>query len=229
MAKAFGRSLTKAHSDKDIKGVTITKNLPNITHQQYANDTILPSESSVKEATILKSIINNYMSVFGQKVNKSKSKIFFVNTDSKLENQICNIMGYKKGSFPCKYLGIELEKGAKSSKIWYNVLKKLESKIGGWKGKWLTKASKKIKIRSVLLAIPTYPLSCLPLPKYLHHKLQLNLRDFLQNDCEESKKLALIKWDKNFKPKEFGGLGIKCWNYKIGNRLLRGGVNQKYN
>ena len=62
MSKAFERSVTKAHNDKDIKGVTVTKNLPNITHQQYADDTILLGESSMKEAIALKSIINNYMS-----------------------------------------------------------------------------------------------------------------------------------------------------------------------
>ena len=87
-------------------------------------------------------------------------------------------MGYKKGVFPCKYLGIELEKGSKSSKIWYNVLDKLNLKINDWKGKWLSKAGKKTKISSILTAIPTYPLSCLPLPKFLNHKLESKLRVF---------------------------------------------------
>ena len=157
----------------------------------------------------VKSIINNYMSASGQKVNDKKSEIFFINTDRKVEDQIFKIMGFKKGLFPCKCLGIELEKGTKSGKIWLNVLDKLESRINDWKGKWLSKAGKKTKISSILTVIPTYPLSCLPLPKYLNHKLESKLRDFLWNDCKESKKLALVKWDKICRPKEFGGLGIK--------------------
>lgn len=39
-------------------------------------------------------------------------------------------MGYKKGTFPCKYLGIELGKGSKSNKAWYNTLNKLDAWIG---------------------------------------------------------------------------------------------------
>lgn len=118
-------------------------------------------------------------------------------------------MGYQKGSFPCKYLGIELEKGEKSNKVWLNIMKKLEARIGYWKDKWLTKAGKSTKIISVLSAIPTYPLSCLSLPKTHFHKIEANLRNFLWNNCEESKKLALIKWDNICRPKECGGLGIK--------------------
>ena len=75
MAEAFGRSFTKDSEKGLIKGVTVTNNVPNITHQQYADDTILPGESSIKEAKAVKLIIKDYMSASGQKVNDSKSEI----------------------------------------------------------------------------------------------------------------------------------------------------------
>ena len=65
-------------------------------------------------------------------------------------------MGYKRGTFPCKNLGIELEKGSKTNKGWHNILEKMDKKIGGWKDKWLTKPSKDIKIKAVLSALRTY-------------------------------------------------------------------------
>ena len=111
-------------------------------------------------------------------------------------------MGFKKGEFPCKYLGIELENGNKRHKVQKQVLSKLDSKIGGWKDKWLTKASKVTKIKVVLSALPIYPLSCLPLPKSINNKLESKLRNFLMKKCDEEKKVALIKWDKISKPKE---------------------------
>ena len=218
MAEAFGRSFSKALVERKLKGVLVTKNVPNITHQQYADDTILPGESSIEEAIAVKNIIDDYMSASGQKVNNTKSEILFMNTDEKLEFQICSIMGYKKGEFPCKYLGIELGKEGRSCKNWNKVIDKLDSKMSDWKGKWLTKAGKRIKISSVLTAIPTYPLSCLPLPKLLQHKIEAKLRNFLWNDCENSNKLALVKWDQISKPKEFGGLGIK--NLQFQNKAL---------
>jgi mannosylglycoprotein endo-beta-mannosidase len=118
MAEAFGRAVTDAYNNQEISGITVASNMPNITHQQYADDTILPGKSTIKEALNLKSIINSYMAASGQKVNKDKSEIYFLNTSKEVENQICKVMGFKKGQFPCKYLGIALEKGANSSKIW---------------------------------------------------------------------------------------------------------------
>ena len=103
--------------------------MPNITHQQFADDTILPGKSEFSEAQTLKNIISTYMEALGQKVNALKSEIFFINTSSEMENQICKIMGYKKGVFPCKYLGIALEKGTKSGKVWDNTHEKLDSKL----------------------------------------------------------------------------------------------------
>lgn len=77
MAEAFGRSLSRALNEGVIKGVTVTKNVPNITHQQYADDTILPGESSIKEVVVVRAIINHYMCTSGQKFNESKSEIFY--------------------------------------------------------------------------------------------------------------------------------------------------------
>ena len=172
MAEAFGRVVTEAYNKRRILGVTVTNNVPNIMHQKFTDDTILLGKSSVQEARSLKNIIKLYMEASGQKFNESKSEIFFINTDRNLEQQICKLMGYKKGSFPCKYLGIALEKGSKSSKVWYNTMEKLDNKLSYWKEKWLTKASKFTKIRSVLSAIPTFPLSCLPLSNQFLHKLK---------------------------------------------------------
>lgn len=197
--------------------------MPNITHQQYADDTILPGKSTIVEASGFKSIINSYMMASGQRVNKDKSEIFFLNTKKDIEDRICEMMGFRKGQFPCKYLGIALEKGSKSCKVWENTIEKLEARIGGWKDKWLSKAGKVTKIGSVLSAIPIYPLSCLPLSKSFRNKLESKLRNFLWKDCVEDKKLALIKWENISKPKTLGGLGIKNleWqNEALGAKLI---------
>ena len=89
MVESFGRATKKAYNNKEMKGVTVTKNIPNITHQQYANDTILPGQSSQKEAVNVKSIIEKYMKASRQKVNEAKSEIFFINMETLVEDQIC--------------------------------------------------------------------------------------------------------------------------------------------
>ena len=46
-----------------------------------------------------------------------------------MENSICQTIGYKKGTFPCKYLGIQLEKGSRNGKSWDLIIGKIEKKI----------------------------------------------------------------------------------------------------
>lgn len=106
-------------------------------------------------------------------------------------------------------MGIALEKGSKSGKVWDNTLKKMDSKLSSLKDRWLTKASKCAKICEVLLAILIYPLSCLPLLKQNLKKFDARMRNFLWNDREKEKKMPLIKWENICKSKALGGLGIK--------------------
>ena len=65
MAEAFGRAVSFAYQARKISGISVTRNLPNITHQQYADDTILPGKSSIQEALGFKNILQNYMDASG--------------------------------------------------------------------------------------------------------------------------------------------------------------------
>ena len=65
MAKTFGRAVADAHKNQKIPGITVTKNMPNIMHQQYVDDTILPGKSTVVEALGIKAIIKSNMEASG--------------------------------------------------------------------------------------------------------------------------------------------------------------------
>lgn len=179
MAEAFGRAVFDGYYNQKIYGIIVARNMPNIIHKQYTNIIILPGRSIVSKALGLKAIIKSYMVVSGQKLNENKSENYFLNTKKEIEDQICKLMGYKKGHFPCKYLIIDLEKGVKSSKVWHNTFKKLDARIRSWKDKWLSKVGKATKISFVSLAIPIYPLSYLPISKSNWLKFEANLRNFL--------------------------------------------------
>lgn len=49
-------------------------------------------------------------------------------------------MGFRKGNFPCKYLGIPIDKDTRSRKVWETLLTKIDTKMENWKGKWLSNA-----------------------------------------------------------------------------------------
>lgn len=163
------------------------------------------------------------MEASGQNINADKLEIFFINTSPETTTQICKITGYKQGSFTYKYLGINLDKTHKNNKDWLSILDKMDTKIGGWRDRWLTKMGKAIKIKVVLSTLPTYPLSCLHLSNIMNQKIVSKLRNFFWDDIKNQKnKRALIKWEELCKPKELGGLGFKnmLWhNQALGVKL----------
>lgn len=65
---------------------------------------ILFGEVSVKEEDIIKSTLNQYEKVLGQKINLEKSKIFFLNTNLYWQRRITNILGISYNKLSMKNL-----------------------------------------------------------------------------------------------------------------------------
>lgn len=64
------------------RGIKIQNFDQRISHCLFADDTLLFGGASLKEARIIDQVVKNYASFSSQKVNKDKSKIFFLNTHS---------------------------------------------------------------------------------------------------------------------------------------------------
>ena len=105
----------------------------------------------------------------GQKIIAEKLEIFFLNTPLEMEEYICNELGYNKGTFPCKYLEIYLEKRVKKNQAWEIILERIDNHRKEWKGKWLTKAGR-TKLKEFLSEICTYQSSCLQIPNNINKK-----------------------------------------------------------
>lgn len=56
MVEAFGREIKKSQKEGKIKGITMAKNILNVTHPHFEDDTYLPGESSIVEVRNLKYI-----------------------------------------------------------------------------------------------------------------------------------------------------------------------------
>lgn len=178
MVETLGKTIDKAHTNNQIKGIKITNGIEPITHQQFADDTMLLGAAKELEARNFKKILTKYSKESGQSLNQAKSEIFFLNTPAQLEIEICIILGYRKGNLPCKYLGLPLDKGQRSKKLWDNILSKVDKKVASWKNKWLSMAGKATLLKTVLSAIPIYQMSCMPLPSGVKEKLDRKLKHF---------------------------------------------------
>ena len=73
----------------------------------------------------------------------------------------------------------------------------------------LNLARRLILTKSVLQAIPTFMMSVFPTSKGILQKIRTMQRDFLWRGAETKKKWALVAWEKVYKPKRKGGLGLQ--------------------
>ena len=100
MVGALGRSITQARMEGAIKGVPKTNGEEPSTHQHFVDDTMLFGEGSGTKAYACKDILGNYTEASSQEINKDKSEIFFFNTSSNLEAQVCAILNFNKVILP---------------------------------------------------------------------------------------------------------------------------------
>lgn len=64
-------------------------------------------------------------------------------------------------------------------------------------------------VKSILNAIPIYPMQCSILPKILCTKMEKICRDFIWHGCDSDQKVHLINWKTIQEGKGEGGLGIQ--------------------
>lgn len=82
-------------------------------------------------------------------------------------------------------------------------------KLKGWKEKLLSQAGCEILIKAVLLAIPTYTMSCFKLPKGLIKDFEILIKKFWWGYRGDQKKIHWVSWEKICQPKSEGGMGFK--------------------
>ncbi|XP_027182092.1 uncharacterized protein LOC113780492 [Coffea eugenioides] len=105
--------------------------------------------------------------------------------------------------------------GRSKRQVFGYIKEKVVSRMRGWKEKVLSQTGKEIMLKSIILALPTYAMSCCKLPKSLCMDLCRQMAKFRWGDSEEAKRIHWISWDKLSEVKGKGGLGfrdLQCFN-----------------
>ena len=108
-----------------------------------------------------------------------------------------------------KYLGLPIYMGRSKSKTFAYIKDRVWKRIQGWKEKLLSKAGKKILIKAVAQAIPTYAMSCFDLTKTLCDDISSIICRFWWSQQENDKKMHWLSRDTLKHRKELGGLGFR--------------------
>ncbi|KAL4370610.1 hypothetical protein AHAS_Ahas06G0083000 [Arachis hypogaea] len=145
----------------------------------------------------------------GLKINYDKSVVIGLNCREETIDEACGILECNKAKLLIRYLGIPLGTNPKRVKTWDPIIKKVEERLKGWEGKFLTKAGKLVLIKVVLNSLPMYYLSMFKNSKAVAAKIISLQSKFFWGKADGGKGMPTVKWSVVQKPKKktrrFGG------------------------
>ena len=115
------------------------------------------------------------------------------------------------GVLPIRYLGMPLVDHRLRIQDWQPVVKKVETRLGGWRARLLSRRSHLILLKAVLAAIPIYYMSIFTMSAGVSRRLKKSMRSFLWRGSQpdEAQGTTLIAWSTVCWPVTQGGLGIR--------------------
>ncbi|GJY16874.1 RNA-directed DNA polymerase, eukaryota, reverse transcriptase zinc-binding domain protein [Tanacetum coccineum] len=181
----------------------------------FADDLMIFCNGDTKSACIIKEVLKEFSDASGLFPNLNKSTLFFGSLNHVEKEGIKNIMQFKEGSLPTKYLRVPLitkRLGIKDCQI---LIDSIRGKTKDWKCKYLSYAGRILLISAVLESTSVYWASVFKLPKTVIKEINGILKRFLWSNGDSAKGKAKVAWKHVCKPKEYGSLGLKDlenWN-----------------
>ncbi|KAF7146289.1 hypothetical protein RHSIM_Rhsim04G0067000 [Rhododendron simsii] len=196
-------------SKKLLYGFRINRHCPVVSHLLFADDSVVYCQATERDCAALYNILELYEAASGQNVNKEKSSVFFSpNIPPEARLTLADRVGISMEAKEAKYLGLPVFLGNSKRELFSYV--KDHSRPNS--------AGREVLIKSVLLTIPSYAMSCFRLPKQLMNQISAEIAKFWWGSKEGERKIHWIKWDKLSRCKGKGGLGFR--DLEVFNRAL---------
>jgi len=161
-------------------------------------------------------ILGTYEVGSGQKVNLSKTSLFFSrNTSMERRAEISKLSGLVESIRLDTYLGLLAGIGKSKVKASNNIKEKVGKKLSNWRYKFLSQAGKEVLLKAVIQAIPTYCMSVFMLPASLCKDLNRLMQSFWWKFMANFSGIHQMSWEKMSRSKKIGGLGFRdlnCFN-----------------
>ena len=194
----------------DLKGFSLCKRGPKLTHFFFANDSLLFCRANLDECSNILKLLGVYEQSSGQKINKEKTALFFSkSTPQATKDSIKGLLSVQELMFYEKYLRLPslVGRGKKAS---FNYIKeRVWRKLQGWEGKLLSQAGREVLIKAIIQAIPSFAMGCFKLPLGLFHEIEAMVKKFWWGQRGDRRKIHWLRWDDLTKSKLVGGLGFR--------------------
>lgn len=114
------------------KGIKLDSKGPTLSHLCFADDTILFSKASLKQAEIISDCLNRFCVASGQRISYNKSQIYFSkNTNHELTEDIANKLNIARREDLGKYLGVPSIHGCVTCSTFSSLLDRMNTRLEG--------------------------------------------------------------------------------------------------
>lgn len=201
---------------QNLAGVPVCNGGSRLTHLLYADDILIFSGTSGAEVSSVNSLIQDYCSWTGQRVNQGKSAVLF----SKLipnwkKNRLARNLGFRKVE-EIEYLGTKLAMRKLNKADFAPLIQKTRNSVMAWGNRHLSLAGRVTLINSSLIPSIMYAMVHSLIPKSVLEEVEKICRSFLWDKSNQVKGLHYAAWSKVCKPRSLGGLGFHATTKWIG-------------
>ena len=162
-----------------IRGYSLCKNGPRITHLFFANDNLLFCLTRMEDLQVIQHILYKYEQASGQQINRTKTTLFFNKAIvEEKKREILNFLGVPEIKEYEKYLGLPAIVGRKKKASLNYIKERVWTKLQGWKEKLLSQAGREVLLKAVVQAIPNFAMSCFMLPVGLCNDIEMLIQKF---------------------------------------------------
>ncbi|GAU35481.1 hypothetical protein TSUD_384360 [Trifolium subterraneum] len=183
---------------------------PIISHLMFADDLLLYGKATVEHMQCVIKVLDDFCILSGQMVSQEKTSILFSkNVPQEVKTMLQNISGFRVTSSLEKYLGVPLTGRAPKRGDYQYIIEQLQSKLTAWKAENLSFAGRVKLSKSVMEAMPIYPMMTAIIPNSILQEVQRLQRDFIWGDSIHGRKHHAVRWELISTPKYRGGLGLR--------------------
>lgn len=131
----------------------------------FTDDSYIYCHATKEEATQVMEILAIFEQASGQKINTSKSSVFFSrNVKQEIKDALIEILGFHEADSNTQYLGLPNYMNRNKMAVLGYLKDRVCSRIQSWDGSLLNRGGKEIILKTVAQSIPTYAMSVFLLP-----------------------------------------------------------------
>ncbi|GAA0141176.1 hypothetical protein LIER_02380 [Lithospermum erythrorhizon] len=122
-----------------------------------------------------------------------------------MRNRVGAVLGMREVADQGKYLGLPSHIGRSKREVFRYMAEKVDEKIWGWKGKFLSQGGKEVMIKSVTAAIILFVMNYFKSPACIIDNLNSSMAKFYWGSADGERGIHWKSWEKLCKDKVEGG------------------------